>query len=209
MFAKSESLVSNTRRSWRANRITTPLEAPEGTRRTSWPNRFNSLMTRTSTPSSISSRMAEGMERNELSLFQQLVGKVQGGSDVLGGHRGIAFSDLLIGLAGLQQLQNGRHHDPGSLEARFSVANGWINRDVILDVHAFCSQPAPGVASDTNRPIPIMCSVYLMLWSLSIKVTQATNEQLYHAVVRYKSGHGSFEDVMAIADQAAAEAVSQ
>ena len=35
------------------------------------------------------------------------------------------------------------------------------------------------------------------------KVTQATNEQLYHAVLRYKSGHGSFEDVMAAANHTA------
>ena len=31
------------------------------------------------------------------------------------------------------------------------------------------------------------------------KVTQATNEALYHAVLKYKSGHGSFEDVVAAA----------
>ena len=29
------------------------------------------------------------------------------------------------------------------------------------------------------------------------------NEQLYRAVVKYKSGHGSFDDVMAIANQSA------
>ncbi len=35
------------------------------------------------------------------------------------------------------------------------------------------------------------------------KVTRATDEELYRAVVKYKSGHGSYEDVMAIANRAA------
>ena len=37
---------------------------------------------------------------------------------------------------------------------------------------------------------------------LAPKVSQATDERLYHAVLKYKSGHGSFEDVMAIANKA-------
>ena len=32
------------------------------------------------------------------------------------------------------------------------------------------------------------------------KVTQATDERLYHAVLKYKSGHGSFEEVVAVAN---------
>jgi len=43
---------------------------------------------------------------------------------------------------------------------------------------------------------------------LAPKVTQATNERLYRAVLKYKSGHGTFDDVMAIANQTAAAAVS-
>ncbi len=41
------------------------------------------------------------------------------------------------------------------------------------------------------------------------KITQATNEQLYRAVLRYKSGHGSFEEVMAVAGTPATAAGAQ
>lgn len=41
------------------------------------------------------------------------------------------------------------------------------------------------------------------------KVTQATDEELYHAVVKYKSGRGSFEDVMDIVNRTAPAAVSE
>ncbi len=37
------------------------------------------------------------------------------------------------------------------------------------------------------------------------KVTQATDERLYHAVLKYKNGEGRFEDVMAIANHASGQ----
>ncbi|MDP3703277.1 MAG: hypothetical protein Q8R78_02690 [Candidatus Omnitrophota bacterium] len=41
------------------------------------------------------------------------------------------------------------------------------------------------------------------------KVTQATDEELYHAVVKYKSGRGTFEDVMNIVNKTAPAAASE
>ena len=32
------------------------------------------------------------------------------------------------------------------------------------------------------------------------KITHATDDRLYHAVLKYKSGHGTFEEVTAIAN---------
>ncbi len=44
---------------------------------------------------------------------------------------------------------------------------------------------------------------------LTPKVSTPTNERLYHAVVKYKSGHGSFDEVMAIANEQAPSTKSQ
>ena len=35
------------------------------------------------------------------------------------------------------------------------------------------------------------------------KISQATDEALYRAVLKYKSGHGSFEDVLAVSPHTA------
>jgi len=44
---------------------------------------------------------------------------------------------------------------------------------------------------------------------LAPKVTTPTDERLYHAVVKYKSGHGTFDDVLSVANPPLTKAVSR
>ena len=53
---------------------------------------------------------------------------------------------------------------------------------------------APQIAKRlTDQGVGVVC--------VAPKINTPTNEQLYRAVLKYKSGHGTFEDVEAVAHQ--------
>lgn len=59
----------------------------------------------------------------------------QRGLDVIRGEAGVGFLDVGKTRAGLQHFKRKVYHDPGPLEARFTVTDVGIDTDIPADVH--------------------------------------------------------------------------
>ena len=90
--------------------------------------------------------MRERAEREEGAPFDDLVSEVQRGPNVVERYRRVALADFPVGLAGLQQFQNGGNHDASPFKAGFPVADTGIDGYISLrDIHG-APPPAESIA---------------------------------------------------------------